>query len=148
VQAAVGQAVREAVQATLAEVLTNPQLRPLLQRRPAAAEETTTPQRPPLLRRVAGWVVRTVHSGWNQAAAGARRACSASIGVVSRACIRIVAGVRDGVGGARAGAGRAYARAAELLQGGWLRAWALAQLARRRARPALAALGAGVAVGC
>jgi len=34
-----------------------------------------------------------------------------------------------------------------LLQGGWLRAWALAQLARRQARPALAALGAGVAVG-
>src|SRR5262249_61208148 len=60
VQAAVGQAVREAGQATLAEGLRNPQLRPLLQPRPAAPEEGITPQRPPLLRRVAGALVGAV----------------------------------------------------------------------------------------
>jgi len=76
VQEAVGRAVREAVQATLAEVLRNPQLRPLLPPRPAATEEATAPQRPPLLRRVAGWLMRTVHEAWHQAAASVRRAWS------------------------------------------------------------------------
>ena len=38
-------------------------------------------------------------------------------------------------------------RAAELLQGGWLRALALAHLARRQARPTLLALGVGATVG-
>src|SRR5262249_18493033 len=147
VQAAVGQAVREAVQATLAEVLSNPQLRPLLQPRPAATEEATAPQRPPLLRRVAGWLAETVTRVWNTATARVRRDWAGIRSAVWGACTRIVTGVGTGLRDARARSGRAYARAAELLQCGWLRAWALAQLARRQARTALAALGAGVAVG-
>src|SRR5262245_30977865 len=99
VQAAAGWAVRQAVEATLAGVLRNPQLRPLLQPRPAATEETTAPQRPLQQRRVGSWLVGTVTSAWNKTTAGTRRAWSGIRSAAWGARTGMVAAVRSGAGG-------------------------------------------------
>jgi hypothetical protein len=150
VQEAVGQAVRAAVQATLTEVLTNPELQQRLRPSPSVASGESAPVFKPVLRRAWGWRAGAAKGAWDRVAAVVRLTWSQAIGAVGLAGSKTAAVVGHGVAAAGTMAQRACRRAKALLVGGWLRAWALYQLARRLGRPALAALGVGaaVAVGC
>jgi hypothetical protein len=150
VQEAVGQAVRAAVQATLTEVLNNPELQQRLRPGPAPVDPPPAPVPRQLLQRVWGWLASSVKGACNKTAAVVRLAWNKTTAAVRLAGTKTVAVVCHGTAGACSVTRQAGRRTAALLQGGWLRALALWQLARGLGRPALLALavGSAVAAGC